>query len=1094
MVHLNATIFANRYDIREKLGQGGMGTVYRVTDRLTQKDRALKTLSKAPTQLQFATKPANGSSLHLALTREFRTLASLRHPHVIQVLDYGFINQVPFYTMDLIEGAQTLTQFAADRSNSTKHSLLIQTLQALHYLHRHQVIHRDLKPDNVLVTPDGHVRVTDFGLALSGTPKTQNSSRMTGTTAYLAPELIISGGRAPSVQSDLWGVGVMAYELYTGRHPFEAEGRASFLRRVLTEAPDFSPFDDNITPWLARLLEKSPKDRFDDTQEALDDLHRRLDFPQPEETIAVRDSFLKAAPFVGRNGELNRLRGGLEGLGVGQNSMWLVAGESGIGKSRLLEELRIDALVAGVRVLHGQAFEDGGRPFQLWRDILRSMLISADRLSDLDLSILKDVVPDIGTILNRKVADAPPLKETSQRKRVGFVLSKLLRQEREPLLLLLEDLQWTTESLKLLEDVLSILEQIPNLMIVGTYRSEETPNLDTQFPSASVIELERLDPAAVGQLTTAMLGRLERQEEVQGFLETHSEGNVFFMIDAIQELAANRQRLADIGSTALPADLLAPGMLASAHRRLKRVPETFHTALQYAAVIGREIDLTLLQMLDEKVDIDRFIDACANAAILSAIDGRWRFAHDKIRSGILHDLDAPRLSRLHREVGEAIERAYADQINVYAPVLVEHFAAAGERQKEGNYAIDAGEAFYNVNFEESNRYFERAWACFEHESAPELKYHQAKLLHRLGNTAIAVYNINKARTYLNEATTFYASQDDAYMVAKTKHDLAFAAALTSEFEEAERLANEILPIFEELGKLTDLANVITILQSTAAYRSQMKKRDELSTRAYEIIQKADAEPGNYATILNNYGITLMRAKEWKKANEVLQEGLDIYRDIGDIYGVAFAFYNMSWLEEERGDSDAALTYYSKAAEQFKQCGSWHMYSNTLSNLGKFNFRLGNLDTAFEQLQEALTIAKRIGRSEDISGTYRTLGELEAERGAFNLTFGYYFWAVDIIKQSIEDRNILFALISLSETLAKQGDGTQAAYWLEIARKHAGFEHSNLGKRNKIIANIERLTTPEEIEAIRARAEPVSYAEGVALFLEEYAQYASRITI
>ncbi|MEM7802563.1 MAG: tetratricopeptide repeat protein, partial [Chloroflexota bacterium] len=827
--------------------------------------------------------------------------------------------------------------------------------------------------------------------------------------------------------------------------------------------------------------------------EALEGLSSRLDLPFTRETLAVRESFLKAAPFVGREHELAQLRTGLEALRAGKNSFWLVEGESGIGKSRLLDELRIEALVAGVRVQRGQAIEEGGLPFQLWRDITRSLILSATALSDLDASVLRDVVPDIGRILKRPVADIPPLNGGDHRKRLSFVLSSLLEQVGQPLLLLLEDLHWTMGSLGVLEDILQVFDQFPHLMIVGTYRSDEISNLQQSFPDAQVIGLGRLDRDAVSQLTQGMLGQIERQAEVQNFLETHSEGNVFFMIDAIQELAANKARLTDIGGFGLPADLLAPGMLASARRRLRRVSDRYQTILQYAAVIGREIDFALLQTIDPTFDADDWLDACANAAILAYDDdGRWRFAHDKLRTGILHDLSSDQAPHLHQQVAETIEKTYTDQLNVYAQSLVEHFAAAGDRQKEGLYALQAADAFYNVDFGKACLYYERALAYHAYESSDQPEHAHADLLRKLGQAYTELGDHQSAQTYLHEALAMFESLGDPVMVAATKNDLAEAAFIQNDLDLAERLSGEALTISEEEGSLVNQMFSLIKLQAAAAYRGDMDKSGIYGERAYVIARQAEVKPRELALVLNNYAVVLIRSKAWDKAEAVLQESLELRRGIGDVYGMAFTYYNWAWLEEDRGDSQAAIDCYLRSADLFKQCGSWQKYGNTLTLLGNLYMADGQLDLAEREFQKALKIAIRTGHPREISGVYRSLGMFSAEKGAYEAAFGYYFHSLNVLKKSIGDSGTFFTLLRHSEALLKQGDATSAAYWMAIACKHENFEYGNSNQIQTIDALIEAALPIEKIHEIQDKASKMSFSEGISQFLNEYAHYADKI--
>ncbi|HEX2621091.1 MAG TPA: protein kinase, partial [Phototrophicaceae bacterium] len=137
-------IINSRYRLRGQLGEGGMGAVYRADDRLTGQTVALKRVTVADDQLHFASR-RNDQDIRLALAQEFRTLAGLRHPHIVSVLDYGFDEQrQPYFTMQLIEEAKTLTEYAAEMDTVDKVRVLNEMLQALAYLHRRGIIHHDL--------------------------------------------------------------------------------------------------------------------------------------------------------------------------------------------------------------------------------------------------------------------------------------------------------------------------------------------------------------------------------------------------------------------------------------------------------------------------------------------------------------------------------------------------------------------------------------------------------------------------------------------------------------------------------------------------------------------------------------------------------------------------------------------------------------------------------------------------------------------------------------------------------------------------------------------------------------------------------------
>lgn len=222
------SIINNRYVVQRMIGAGGMGSVFEAHDRLTGQQVALKRL-----HVSFG---LDDDKSRLALAKEFRTLSSLRHPHIITVLNYGFdVQRAPFYTMTLLQEGQSLTQATIGADLDTKISYCIQALQALAYLHRRGVVHRDIKPSNILLTPDQKLFVLDFGLADSDGITIEKSLSFNGTLAYSAPEVLDGRGFTPLV--DIFAMGVVMYELFAGRHPFDTSSVQSLLHDLMGAPP-----------------------------------------------------------------------------------------------------------------------------------------------------------------------------------------------------------------------------------------------------------------------------------------------------------------------------------------------------------------------------------------------------------------------------------------------------------------------------------------------------------------------------------------------------------------------------------------------------------------------------------------------------------------------------------------------------------------------------------------------------------------------------------------------------------------------------------------------------------------------------------------
>src|SRR5258708_18079243 len=300
-----------------------MGAVYGATAGLSGETVGLKRVTAMrqdirsrravmSTRTAPASHPSDTSDPRVALAQEFETLASLRHPNIISVLDYGFDEEKqPYSTMNLLENSQPFSVAARGKPLEAQIGLLIQMLQALAYLHRRGILHRDLKPANVMVT-DGQVKVLDFRLALVRSRATVETGETTvGTSAYMAPELLAE--QLPSPESDLYAVGIIAYEMFTGRHPFNIANLMDLINDTLHIVPNYSVagITPPFVPVLSQLLAKNPADRYPDAHAVIVAFSEAAGMPLPRESAAIRDSFLQAAHFVGRKAELTQLTNAL---------------------------------------------------------------------------------------------------------------------------------------------------------------------------------------------------------------------------------------------------------------------------------------------------------------------------------------------------------------------------------------------------------------------------------------------------------------------------------------------------------------------------------------------------------------------------------------------------------------------------------------------------------------------------------------------------------------------------------------------------------------------------------------------------------------
>ncbi len=539
-----------------------------------------------------------------------------------------------------------------------------------------------------------------------------------------------------------------------------------------------------------------------------------------EETIAA-PALVERTPFVGRESERAELRRLLDQAAKGQGALAMIGGEPGVGKTRMAEELMAEARQRGMTALIGHCYEmEGAPPYIPYVEILEAAarLFPPEALRD----VLGESAPEVAKLmpeLRRLFPDipAPPKLPPEQERRYLFngMRDFLTRVGlTQPLLLLLDDLQWADDAtLLLVQHIAQQLQEMP-VLIVGTYRDVE---MDVAGPLARTLEellrqrlahritLRRLPQDGVSAMLRALSGQ-EAPRPLVGAVYSETEGNPFFVEEVFQHLAEEGKLFDAKGrwrSDLRIDELDVPeGVRLVIERRLERVSENCRRVLTSAAVIGRAFSFELLEALGDAstgsaqaVDPDALLDAVDEAEranlIASAADdaeARFTFAHELIRQTLLSGVSLPHRQRLHLRVAEAMERLYARALEERAADLAHHLSRAGtaaDPQKTAQYLTLAGDrAQAMAAFEDALRLYESALSL----QPADGKRGRADLLFKRGLALRSLGDWGSVLGYWREAVNIYETLGEAEALGRICVEMSMQLNWSSRFLEAAQTA------------------------------------------------------------------------------------------------------------------------------------------------------------------------------------------------------------------------------------------------------------------------------------------------------------------
>lgn len=625
------------------------------------------------------------------------------------------------------EVPETSEETSLSRSKLDLNRLAVATRQlveGVHALHETGKLHRDIKPSNVLVTNEGRVVILDFGLVAQVEGKELHDSiTLAGTPDYMSPE---QGAQLPiSRASDWYSVGVMLYQALTGRLPFSGKFFEVMMNKQNFDPPSPAELVRNVPEdfnnLCIRLLKRPPEDR-PSGREILRILGHGKTGPLHRPIMsAPAASLVQTSPFVGRQRQLRELEDAFAVTRRGQTVTVYLHGSSGMGKTALarhfLDELRVNK--DGVVILEGRCYERESVPYKALDGVVDSLtkyLLSlpeakAEALMPREVLALARLFPvmlQVDSVFNAPQREQEIPDPFTLRRKAFAALRELLGRisDRQPLVLYIDDLQWSdADSSTLLEDLLRPPDS-PPLLLLSSFRSE-----DIEAKPFLKALLEKSGTESCREVLVGALSKTESYALLRDLLGTSASVLEPFSEAILREARGNPFLLEQLARYASSSDQTATTGITLAvmlDARLRHLPPGARQFVDALAVAGRPINPEVVYQAAELSGDELPLLSSLRAAQFLRTGGTGHtleLYHDRIRETIANQLDPNKVTQIHRRLAQAIEARGIDD----PEALFEHYLGAGERVRAATHAaVAARKAASALAFDRAAGFYRRA--------------------------------------------------------------------------------------------------------------------------------------------------------------------------------------------------------------------------------------------------------------------------------------------------------------------------------------------------------------------------------------------------
>jgi tetratricopeptide (TPR) repeat protein/tRNA A-37 threonylcarbamoyl transferase component Bud32 len=1099
-----------RYALLKKLGEGGKGIVYKARDTVLNRVVAVKVLKSTVTS----------DEAYSRFMTEARAVAKLNHPNIVSIHDIGKEDGKQFFVLEFVDGEslrdlmQTYPEGKCDIQTVLR--IGMDVCSALQYAHSEKVLHRDIKPENVMITRDGTAKLMDFGLAkMIGQPSVTQEGVIVGTVAYVAPEVAL--GKGVDSRSDLYSFGAVLYEALSGRQPFPGDDPIKVIFGHIHDHPvplakQNPKAPQALVDCIMKLLEKEPEKRYQSAEDLLkvlrnvsEEFLRENLVPGHKPSIVVpcpRPVAAREVQLIDRVEEMNLLRETVDRTVQGEGGLVFLYGEAGIGKTRLARELRAYARLRGVQVLYGRCpalFRmDGVPPYTIWSEVIKDYLENSSPeqlyrvIGYYPAEIIK-LVPELSQRL-RTIPQSLPISPEHEQNRLFEAVSQfIVNVSREtPLLVVLDDLQWTDPSSLLLLHYLARGVQKTSLLLLGAYRSTD---IDAKHPLSPVltelnrerlpqsVSLKRMSLSDVSELIKNILEQDDVPAEFCKLVYEKTRGNPFFTEEVVKSLKeeeviyrlGNKWAFKDVSKIEFPENVKN-----IVKARIGRLDEDCQNVLTLASFVGNDFTLDALCGVSG-VEEDKLLGTMETILKSGLVKEKvirgedvYSFADVIVRDVVHEEVSHIRHKKLHGVAGRALEKVYAKRIDEHFSELALHFLESGEKDKSLDYFLKAGEKAQRVYaHNEAFSYFQHALELLE-EKGNSLEQ-KAQVFERLAELKAWMGEGEAGMEYLNKSLTLWTKIGDKKNIARlhaimadglwnvigdknkaTEHHRLALEILEKEPESVElaglyenishmlwRIGEpaEALPWAQKALKLAERLNALEVLAwcyNDLGVLNVKLGESEKALQYYEQGLKIALEK-NFAfaiTLYNNLCDFYLGIGELQKMFETAKEGSELARKIGSPYGLVWIDTMLASSYALMGDTQTAFSMIEDVVALDKRTKNTGHLSYAIGILGVAYCWLGEWDKSLQRLMEARDLAKEIGEYQSSGNVAEALGELYIEMEDYSEAEKYFNEARSIWEKAGDTSLILDLFPALSKLYLKKGDIEKAEEMIERILEYA----------------------------------------------------------